>query len=75
MNAPKLWPPAPTQWAVNTSSGRVLPYLRVISLPKMAPKARSVLDTFRVTLWGFLLPSLNFFMSTFMSRVFSRWKS
>ena len=52
--------------------------MAVISLPKIVPKARSVLPTSSVTVLGFGSAEskffLNFFISTFMSGVFSSWK-
>ena len=44
-NAPKDWPPPPVHSMVNVSSGRVFPWMRVISEPKIVPIARLVLET------------------------------
>ena len=79
MNAPKDWPPPPQARTVMESSGREDPNCFVISLPRIVPNARSVLET-SVVISAFYVLSPSAYSFRKGSRisssfVFSRWKS
>ena len=75
MKAPKDCPPLPLASTVRVSSGRT-PQRRVISEPRIVPKARSAPETRTSRRWAF--PSFSDFRkagsSSFRSAVFSRPK-
>ena len=76
MKAPKDWPAPPVHLIVKVSSGRELPWMRVMSLPRMAPRVRSVEVTGMETVFFYPAGRAFFsFFSSFMSTVFSSSKS
>ena len=76
-NAPKDWPPPPVQRMVKVSSGRALPWMRVISEPKMVPSARLVEETVSsiTDFLPFWSAGPSFSSSAFSSSDSFRWKS